>query len=195
MAGVTGTNGKTTTAFLIHHLMKTAWHRAGLLGTILVDDGETAAPAQHTTPGSGRAGRVVRPHARQRLPRRGDGGFLARHPSEAGRRPSASTPACSPISPRITSTITARWKPTSGQGGLVPRARRRSARQEAGGGDQHRRRPRRRTRRVAGGQDAGDPLRLQRALRLPREQFPPEPARAWSSSSPPRARPSWCARR
>jgi UDP-N-acetylmuramoyl-L-alanyl-D-glutamate--2,6-diaminopimelate ligase len=51
MAGVTGTNGKTTTAFLIHHVMKTAWHRAGLLGTILVDDGETAAPAQHTTPG------------------------------------------------------------------------------------------------------------------------------------------------
>ena len=52
MAGVTGTNGKTTTAFLLHHLMKTAWHRAGLLGTILVDDGETAEPAKHTTPGS-----------------------------------------------------------------------------------------------------------------------------------------------
>jgi UDP-N-acetylmuramoyl-L-alanyl-D-glutamate--2,6-diaminopimelate ligase len=51
MAGVTGTNGKTTTAFLIHHIMKTAWHRAGLLGTILVDDGEKSAPAQHTTPG------------------------------------------------------------------------------------------------------------------------------------------------
>jgi len=52
VAGVTGTNGKTTTAFLIHHLMKTAWHRAGLLGTILVDDGETVQPAQHTTPGA-----------------------------------------------------------------------------------------------------------------------------------------------
>lgn len=52
MAGVTGTNGKTTTAFLLHHLMKTAWHRAGLLGTILVDDGETVEPAKHTTPGS-----------------------------------------------------------------------------------------------------------------------------------------------
>jgi len=50
MAGVTGTNGKTTTSFLLHHIMKTAWHRAGLLGTILVDDGEKAAPAQHTTP-------------------------------------------------------------------------------------------------------------------------------------------------
>lgn len=52
VAGVTGTNGKTTTAFLLHHLMKSGWHRAGLLGTILVDDGETIAPARHTTPGS-----------------------------------------------------------------------------------------------------------------------------------------------
>jgi UDP-N-acetylmuramoyl-L-alanyl-D-glutamate--2,6-diaminopimelate ligase len=52
VAGVTGTNGKTTTAFLLHHLMKSAWHRAGLLGTILVDDGETVETAKHTTPGS-----------------------------------------------------------------------------------------------------------------------------------------------
>jgi UDP-N-acetylmuramoyl-L-alanyl-D-glutamate--2,6-diaminopimelate ligase len=51
MAGVTGTNGKTTTAYLIHHIMKTAWHRAGLMGTILVDDGGSARVAQHTTPG------------------------------------------------------------------------------------------------------------------------------------------------
>lgn len=52
MAGVTGTNGKTTTAFIIHHLMKTAWHRAGLLGTILTDDGVEVSTAKHTTPGS-----------------------------------------------------------------------------------------------------------------------------------------------
>jgi len=52
VAGVTGTNGKTTTAFLLHHIMKTAWHRAGLLGTIIVDDGETVETAKHTTPGS-----------------------------------------------------------------------------------------------------------------------------------------------
>ncbi len=52
MVGVTGTNGKTTTAFLLHHIMKSAWHRAGLLGTILVDDGEKSEPAKHTTPGS-----------------------------------------------------------------------------------------------------------------------------------------------
>jgi len=52
MAGVTGTNGKTTTAFLLHHLMKSAWHRSGLLGTILMDDGESVEIAKHTTPGS-----------------------------------------------------------------------------------------------------------------------------------------------
>lgn len=52
LAGVTGTNGKTTTTFLIHHIMKTEWHRAGLLGTILTDDGETVETAKHTTPGS-----------------------------------------------------------------------------------------------------------------------------------------------
>lgn len=52
IAGITGTNGKTTTAFLVHHIMKSVWHRAGLLGTILMDDGEEVLPARHTTPGS-----------------------------------------------------------------------------------------------------------------------------------------------
>lgn len=52
IAGVTGTNGKTTTAFLVHHLMKSQWHRAGLLGTVTVDDGETEVAATSTTPGS-----------------------------------------------------------------------------------------------------------------------------------------------
>ncbi len=52
LAGITGTNGKTTTAFLLHHIMRTGWHRAGLLGTIHIDDGETRTPAKHTTPGS-----------------------------------------------------------------------------------------------------------------------------------------------
>ena len=51
LAGVTGTNGKTTTSFLLHHLMQAAWHRAGLLGTILVDDGASTCTASHTTPG------------------------------------------------------------------------------------------------------------------------------------------------
>jgi UDP-N-acetylmuramoyl-L-alanyl-D-glutamate--2,6-diaminopimelate ligase len=48
--GVTGTNGKTTTTFLLHAILKKSLHRAGLLGTIRVDDGETVAEATHTTP-------------------------------------------------------------------------------------------------------------------------------------------------
>ena len=50
LAGITGTNGKTTTTFLIHHIMKSVWHRAGLIGTVVVNDGEEAAPANFTTP-------------------------------------------------------------------------------------------------------------------------------------------------
>ena len=50
LVGVTGTNGKTTTGFLCHHIMKSAWHRAGLLGTVQVDDGEKITVASHTTP-------------------------------------------------------------------------------------------------------------------------------------------------
>jgi len=50
VVGVTGTNGKTTTTFLAHHIMKRFWHRAGVLGTIIVDDGEKTSLASHTTP-------------------------------------------------------------------------------------------------------------------------------------------------
>ncbi|GAA5484747.1 UDP-N-acetylmuramoyl-L-alanyl-D-glutamate--2,6-diaminopimelate ligase [Haloferula sargassicola] len=52
MAGVTGTNGKTTIAFLIHHLMRAAWHRAGMIGTIRIDDGVEEVNASCTTPDS-----------------------------------------------------------------------------------------------------------------------------------------------
>jgi len=52
LCGVTGTNGKTTTAFLVHHLMKQCWHRAGMLGTVRIDDGEAVRAANSTTPGA-----------------------------------------------------------------------------------------------------------------------------------------------
>lgn len=50
--GVTGTNGKTTTAFLIKHLLDTASLRCGLLGTVkyMIGDEEMLAP--RTTPES-----------------------------------------------------------------------------------------------------------------------------------------------
>ena len=51
VVGITGTNGKTTTAFLTHAIMRQVWLRAGLLGTVQVDDGQEIRPATHTTPG------------------------------------------------------------------------------------------------------------------------------------------------
>lgn len=51
VVGITGTNGKTTTAFITHAVMESVWIRAGLLGTVQVNDGETVTPATHTTPG------------------------------------------------------------------------------------------------------------------------------------------------
>ncbi len=51
MIGVTGTNGKTTTTYIIHALMKKAWMRAGLIGTIAYDNGDSITPSTHTTPG------------------------------------------------------------------------------------------------------------------------------------------------
>lgn len=52
LAGVTGTNGKTTIGFLLHHLMNGAQLRAGLLGTVFYDLGGEQVPATHTTPES-----------------------------------------------------------------------------------------------------------------------------------------------
>ncbi len=52
IAGVTGTNGKTTIAFLIHHLANQALMRCGLMGTVVYDLGGEMVPATHTTPES-----------------------------------------------------------------------------------------------------------------------------------------------
>lgn len=52
LCGVTGTNGKTTVSFMVHQFMKMKWHRAGLIGTVCVDDGENRALSTQTTPGA-----------------------------------------------------------------------------------------------------------------------------------------------
>jgi UDP-N-acetylmuramoyl-L-alanyl-D-glutamate--2,6-diaminopimelate ligase len=52
MAGVTGTNGKTTTAFLLRHICETALLRCGLLGTVRYQIGDRILPAARTTPES-----------------------------------------------------------------------------------------------------------------------------------------------
>jgi UDP-N-acetylmuramoyl-L-alanyl-D-glutamate--2,6-diaminopimelate ligase len=50
VCGITGTNGKTTTAFLLHHLITAAKGRCGLLGTVKYDTGLGPEPSSHTTP-------------------------------------------------------------------------------------------------------------------------------------------------
>lgn len=52
LAGVTGTNGKTTTTFLIKHICEKAGVRCGLLGTVRYEIGERVLPAARTTPES-----------------------------------------------------------------------------------------------------------------------------------------------
>ncbi len=48
--GITGTNGKTTTAFLVRSLLEMAGVRCGLLGTVKSVVGGVDAPVRHTTP-------------------------------------------------------------------------------------------------------------------------------------------------
>lgn len=50
VAGVTGTNGKTTTTFLLHSILEAAGRRPGLLGTIESRIGGEPRPAIRTTP-------------------------------------------------------------------------------------------------------------------------------------------------
>jgi UDP-N-acetylmuramoyl-L-alanyl-D-glutamate--2,6-diaminopimelate ligase len=50
LAGVTGTNGKTTTAFLLHSVLEAAGLRPGLIGTIESRVGGELRPAVRTTP-------------------------------------------------------------------------------------------------------------------------------------------------
>src|SRR6266567_3330347 len=52
LAAVTGTNGKTTTTFLIKHICERAGLRCGLVGTVRYEIGERILPAIRTTPES-----------------------------------------------------------------------------------------------------------------------------------------------
>ncbi len=50
IVGVTGTNGKSTTTYLVWKILNRAKIRCGLIGTVIVDDGAEVAPASMTTP-------------------------------------------------------------------------------------------------------------------------------------------------
>src|SRR5256886_2250038 len=52
LAAVTGTNGKTTTTFIIKHICEKAGVRCGWIGTVRYEIGERVLPATRTTPES-----------------------------------------------------------------------------------------------------------------------------------------------
>jgi len=51
LIGITGTNGKTTTAYLLKTILEASGARAGLLGTIAYHIGNRLIPSSNTTPG------------------------------------------------------------------------------------------------------------------------------------------------
>lgn len=52
LIGITGTNGKTTTTYLVKRILECAGYRVGLIGTNQNMIGETVLPSEHTTPES-----------------------------------------------------------------------------------------------------------------------------------------------
>ncbi|HOP07555.1 MAG TPA: UDP-N-acetylmuramoyl-L-alanyl-D-glutamate--2,6-diaminopimelate ligase [candidate division Zixibacteria bacterium] len=59
VCGVTGTNGKTTTCYLVRNILQTRGKRVGLLSSVLYDTGEQTFTAQRTTPESLDAQRLL----------------------------------------------------------------------------------------------------------------------------------------
>jgi UDP-N-acetylmuramoyl-L-alanyl-D-glutamate--2,6-diaminopimelate ligase len=59
VAGVTGTNGKTTTTYLLKQIWSAAGYKSGLIGTIGIQMGERKIPATHTTPESDEIQRLL----------------------------------------------------------------------------------------------------------------------------------------
>lgn len=50
LIGVTGTNGKTTTAFMVYEGIKAAGKKAGMIGTLATYIGDSVVPSARTTP-------------------------------------------------------------------------------------------------------------------------------------------------
>ena len=67
LVGVTGTCGKTTTAYLLKAILEAAGHHAGLVGTIAYEIGARHLPSTNTTPGSLELQRLLAQMAEQRL--------------------------------------------------------------------------------------------------------------------------------
>jgi len=52
VAGITGTNGKTTLTYLLEHILSCSGHKAGVIGTVNYRLGKEVLPSSNTTPGA-----------------------------------------------------------------------------------------------------------------------------------------------
>jgi len=59
LVGVTGTNGKTTVAWLIQHILSSSGKKCGMLGTIVCDDGIATEQSTLTTPSFCDIGKIL----------------------------------------------------------------------------------------------------------------------------------------
>ena len=74
--GVTGTKGKTTTAYMIRSILMSTGHRTGLIGTVEAVVGEKHYPAANTTPESSDDPAVFCGDGQRRVRQRGDGSVI-----------------------------------------------------------------------------------------------------------------------
>ena len=95
VAGVTGTNGKTTTAFLLYAILAAAGRRPGLLGTIESRVGGERRPAVRTTPEAIDLQRELPRDARRRRSQLRDRGDLARLGARPARPRALRARSCS----------------------------------------------------------------------------------------------------
>ena len=94
VVGITGTNGKTTTAYLLRAVFESAGKKCGLLGTVAYSIGDReAAGVAHHAGGSG-CPADVSPDGRCRLWRVRDGGLVARPRPSQSRWHECSLLAC-----------------------------------------------------------------------------------------------------
>lgn len=65
LVGITGTNGKTTTATLLYELFRKLGHKAGLISTVAYRIDDEEIPSEHTTPDAVSLNRMLHEMVRQ----------------------------------------------------------------------------------------------------------------------------------
>jgi UDP-N-acetylmuramoyl-L-alanyl-D-glutamate--2,6-diaminopimelate ligase len=102
LIGVTGTNGKTTTTFLLESILKRAGNRVGVIGTINYRYAEKIMPAPNTTPESLDLQKILGEMVHEGIT----------HVISIGSTVASLTEVCSPTSHPTISIITRRWNTT-----------------------------------------------------------------------------------